>query len=495
MLLQFIVKNFMCFAEETIFSMVANAECDEHQKHLITLTPQTDVLRTSVLYGANAHGKTKLIEGINFAKQLIVKGISTTQDIPVTPFRLDKQLRNEPSQFEFIIFYQNIRYHYGFIINNQRVFEEWLFVTKKREMRYFERVTSEKGDVTIEIGGTLARKNSKDKQFLEFVAQGTRPNQLFLTEAIARNVKKLKPLYDWFDKILQVVPATSRYLPLAIRANKEKTFMTFLSEFLKLADTGIQDIRAIEEKLDYDKHFPELPEHVRLEIENQIRSGETMIMFGKGTFYTLCSNQLGQSILIRLETMHHGHDGSVVSFDFSKESAGTQQLTHLLPILIDLLSNEKVYIIDELDLSLHVLLSKLFLEAYLNKSVPTHHSQLVFTTHETHLLDVKLLRKDEIWFLEKDEQGASHLYSLANLKLNANVNIQKGYLQGRFGGIPFIGDLEQLDLEKDEQEASHLYSLAHLKINADVNQKKYRKEHIENHFISNREQLDLFIEE
>ena len=107
MLLQFIVKNFMCFAEETIFSMVANAECDEHQKHLITLTPQTDVLRTSVLYGANAHGKTKLIEGINFAKQLIVKGISTTQDIPVTPFRLDKQLRKEPSQFEFIIFYQN----------------------------------------------------------------------------------------------------------------------------------------------------------------------------------------------------------------------------------------------------------------------------------------------------------------------------------------------------------------------------------------------------
>jgi AAA15 family ATPase/GTPase len=445
MLLQFIVENFMCFAKETLFSMVASAALEQHKSHLIQLTPETHLLRTSALYGANAHGKTKLIEAIGFAKQLIINGTQGTKSIPVEPFRLDKLLRVQPSRFEFIIFYQKIRYHYGFIINHQRVLEEWLFVTPKtKELRYFERVTSETGKITIELGGSLARQNSKQRQFLEFVAQGTRPNQLFLTEALERNVEKLKPLYEWFEKVLEVVPAEPRYLPLEIRANKEKPFITFLSEFLKQADTGIHSIKTVEEDFDYDKHFPGLPEQIRLAIENDIRSGGTLLMLSEATSYTLCANDSGEPLLIRLETIHRGHDGSIVSFDFSKESAGTQRLTQLLPILVDLLSSEKVYLIDELDRSLHALLPQFFLEAYLTGVSKTHRSQLIFTTHDTQLLDLKLLRQDEIWFLEKDEHGASHLYSLVNLKMNPDLNIQKGYLQGRFGGIPFVGNLEQL---------------------------------------------------
>jgi len=435
MLLQFVVKNFMCFAEETLFSMVATAKLEEHKNHLIHTHSETDLLRTSVLYGANAHGKTKLVEAIGCAKQLIVNGIQGTKSIPVEPFRLDKILRTQPSHFEFIIFYQNIRYHYGFIVNNQRVLEEWLFVTpNKRELRYFERVTSEAGKVTVELGGSLARQNSKQRQFLEFVAQGTRPNQLFLTEALERNVEKLKPLYEWFENVLQVVPVTPHYLPLEIRANKP--FISFLSDFLKQADTGIQGIKTIEEELDYDKHFPGLSEQIRLEIENDVNSARTIIMFSEGKSYTISANEFGEPILIRLEPQHYGPDGSVVSF--AKESAGTQRLAHLLPILVDLLNSEKVYIVDELDRSLHALLPKLFLENYLNAVSKKHHSQLIFTTHDTHLLDLNLLRKDEIWFLEKNEQGASQLYSLINLKMNADLNIQKAYLQGRFGGIPFI---------------------------------------------------------
>ncbi|RKZ53199.1 MAG: hypothetical protein DRR16_03890 [Candidatus Parabeggiatoa sp. nov. 3] len=446
MLLQFIIENVMCFAEETLFSMVASADLEQHKSHLIQITPKTELLRTTALYGANAHGKTKWVEAISFAKQLIVNGVKGNQLIPVEPFRLDKQLKNKPSRFEFLIFYQNIHYHYGFIINSQRVLEEWLFVTPKiKELRYFERITSETGKVTIELGGSLARKNSKQRQFIEFVAQGTRPNQLFLTEALERNVAKLKPLYEWFENILQIVPANPRYLPLEIRANQEKPFIRFLSDFLKQADTGIHSIKTIQEEFDYEKHFPGLPEQIQLEIENDIRAGGTLIMLSEGTSYTLCANESGEPILIRLETLHSGHDGSVVSFDFAKESAGTQRLTQLLAILVDLLSSEKVYIIDELDRSLHVLLPKLFLETYLKGANNQHRSQLIFTTHDTHLLDLNLLRQDEIWFLEKNEHGASHLYSLVNLKMNPNLNLQKGYLQGRFGGIPFLGDLEQLD--------------------------------------------------
>ncbi len=176
MLLQFIVENFRCFAEETLFSMVASAALEQHKSHLIQLTPETHLLRTSALYGANAHGKTKLVEAIGFAKQLIVNGTQGTKSIPVEPFRLDKRLRTQPSRFEFLICYQKIRYHYGFIINHQRVLEEWLFVTpKKREVRYFERITSEAGKVTIEIGGSLARQNSKHFYNARYPVIGLKP--------------------------------------------------------------------------------------------------------------------------------------------------------------------------------------------------------------------------------------------------------------------------------------------------------------------------------
>ena len=275
--------------------MVATATLEQHENHLIQLTPETDLLRASVLYGANAHGKTKLVEAIAFAKQFIVNGVQGTKPILVEPFRLDKILRTKPSRFEFIIFYQNIRYHYGFIINKQRVLEEWLFVTPKiKEVRYFERITSENGKVTIELGGSLARKNSKQRQFLEFVAQGTRPNQLFLTEALERNVTKLKPLYEWFENILEIVTANPRYLPLEIRANQEKPVINFFSDFLQQADTGIDSINTVKEEFDYDKHFPGLPEQIRLKIENDIRSGGTIVMFDEGTSYTLCANRANQ---------------------------------------------------------------------------------------------------------------------------------------------------------------------------------------------------------
>jgi hypothetical protein len=441
MLLQFIVENFTCFADEIVFSMVASADETQHEHHLIHSTSKQNphLLRTSALYGANAHGKTKLVEAIAFAKNLVINGIKGTKLIPVAPFRLDKTWRNKPSRFEFIIFYQNVQYHYGFLINTQRVLEEWLFATPKtKEVRYFERITSETGKVQVEFGASLIAKNAKKKQFLEFVAQGTRPNQLFLTEAIERNVEMFKPLYEWFENVLCVVATVPHYLPL--KASQEKSLIAFLSDFLKKADTGIQGIKTIPEKFDDNKLFLTMPEHKRLEIENHLRAGNTVMMIIDGAFHSLYSNELGEPILIRLETWHKGHDGSIASFDFSQESAGTAQIMHLLSMLTDLYSSESVYFVDELDRSLHALLSRLFLETYFKGVHDGHRSQLIFTTHDTQLLDLNLLRRDEIWFLEKNEQGASQLYSLANLKIRSDLDIQKGYINGRFGGIPFISD-------------------------------------------------------
>jgi AAA15 family ATPase/GTPase len=141
---------------------------------------------------------------------------------------------------------------------------------------------------------------------------------------------------------------------------------------------------------------------------------------------------------VRLKTVHKGKDGLHVSFDFEEESAGTRRLMDILPILADVRSGEKVYVIDELDRKLHPLLSRLFVESYLEQCCDSLRGQLIFTTHDTHLLDLDLLRRDEIWFLQKDNEGGSNLYSLADLKVRPDLKIEKGYLNGRFGGIPFI---------------------------------------------------------
>jgi len=441
MLLQFAVENFACFAEESLFSMVASAD-DEHPGHTIYSDAgrKPRILRTAALYGANAHGKTKLIEALRFAQALVVEGTKAGQSLRVDPFRMDKRLRGRPSRFDFVIDYDGSEYSYGFEVDSERIHGEWLFGRPKgREIRYFERTTDTTGRVTVEMGASMAGRSIKQQQFLEFVAQGTRPNQLFLTEAADRNVKQIEPLYRWFRDVLTVISATGRYQPLEIRANNESGFLSFMGDFLRRAGTGIDALEPIQEDLDFDKHLPGCPDTMREEIEAAVKKGATVTLNSEeGALFSICPSEDGNPVLVRLKTLHTGRDGSRARFDFAEESSGTQRLMDVLPVLVDVRNREKVYVIDELDRKLHPLLSRLFVSSYLDCGGECGRGQLIFTTHDSHLLDLGLLRRDEIWFLQKDEFGASALYSLADLKVRPDLKIEKGYLNGRFGGIPLI---------------------------------------------------------
>ncbi len=152
----------------------------------------------------------------------------------------------------------------------------------------------------------------------------------------------------------------------------------------------------------------------------------------------------GELTLLKLKARHHLKDEEEhIDFEIENESDGTRRLMDLLPALLHSKSSEKVYLIDEIDRSMHPLLSRMFLEAYLNDQ-NCGRGQLIVTTHESQLLDRKLLRRDEIWFAEKDKNGGSHLYSLSEYKVRNDLKLGKGYLDGRFGAIPFLGDLESL---------------------------------------------------
>jgi uncharacterized protein len=448
MLIQFTIENFLSFKDEATFSMAAGPD-PQHADHL-SRSGGTSVLSLAAIYGANGAGKSNLIKAIGFAKELIVGGTRRSKPIAITPFRLGSDDRS-PSKFEFIFTYKGDLYSYGFKLDREQIFEEWLHVTpehKKKEVMYFERITSTEKETTIDYGPSLKKRSTKRRQFLDFVAEGTRPNQLFLTEAIDRNVEELAPVMDWFSLVLTVLPSELRYGDLDLDLLHDKSFNEFMSAFLQHSGTGVDSI--IAEEIDLDLDSP--PEAIAIVQDDGIDEIVQNHLQGKHLFSKDIEDQ---STVIQLKTRHRTEAGQFVDLGMDEESDGTQRLINLAPILFILKQeSEIVLLIDELDRQLHPLLSRHFLETAIRCKNPQN--QLIVTTHDTNLLDLDLFRRDEIWFVEKTRQGSSSLYSLAEFKVRPDLKIEKGYLNGRFGAIPFFGDPERLGWVQSSPEVTDI---------------------------------------
>jgi AAA15 family ATPase/GTPase len=463
MLVQVTIENFLSFKEATTFSMLGvNSDLNHAGHFAVDVAGQgKSLLPIAAIYGANAAGKSNLIKAIDFAKNLIVEGTRSGQIIPLTTFKLGDYSK-KPSKFEFIFTYKDSFYSYGFTLDSSQIYEEWLYGIprdEKEEVRYFERTTSDKQETKVEYGQILSGEGEENKQFLDFITQGTRANQLFLTEAVERNVKLLVPVVNWFKKVLTIIPAESSYYGLEIGILNSAEFTSFLSDFLKFAGTGIDSIGVEEVAFDFDYHFPEMPKSMREELYQQLaKSDENSVAIIKnplGKRYLLTKGEEDQISLMQLKTKHRHEKGQLVDFSIDEESDGTQRLINLIPALFILKKKpEKVILLDELDRRLHPLLSRQFLEFSLDCKIAESGSQLIFTTHDTNLLDLDILRRDEIWFVEKNQQGVSHLYSLAEFKIRPDLKIEKGYLNGRFGAIPFFGNIHNLGWIDCDTESS-----------------------------------------
>lgn len=461
MLLQLTIENFLSFRDEVTFSMVGVSSDRQHADRLIedATGKGRAVVPIAAIYGANAAGKSNLIKALSFAKELILEGTRSNRSIPVPTFKL-ADYDKKPSKFEFIFTHQDAQYAYGFKLNREQILEEWLHAippSKKREVMYFERITSSDKKTSVDYGLPLTGKSKRRKQFLEFIVEGTRPNQLLLTEAIDRNVESLFPVANWFEEILIIIMADSIHASLEDTILSDVSSKDFLGKFLKLAGTGIDKVAGEAVELDFNRHFPGMP---KIEIDKLLQkfqdaSANAVLMLedNSGKQHLLLKDDDGLLNIIQLITQRKHENGSLVDFSINEESEGTQRLINLIPALIMLQAEEKVVFIDELDRRLHPLLSRLFVKTvieYIGKG-----NQLIFTTHDTNLLDLELLRRDEIWFVEKDRQGSSNLYSLAEFKTRPDLKIEKGYLNGRFGAIPFFGNPESLGLhDRAEMETS-----------------------------------------
>jgi uncharacterized protein len=453
MLLQVTIENFLSFRDATTFSMLGANSDLSHAEHLAVdaAGKGKSLLPVAAIYGANAAGKSNLIKAIHFAKDLIVEGTRSRQTINIPTFKLGDYSK-KPSKFEFVFTHKKSLYSYGFILNSSQILEEWLYgipADKKREVCYFNRNTSGQRETTIEYGRILLGKAGKERQFLDFVTKGTRPNQLFLTESVERNISSLMPIVNWFSEVLTIISAESHCLGLEMSIQSSEELANLLSRFLKFSGTGIDSIGVDEVSLDFDRHFPNMPSDVRAEINEKFNDGESdsllMIRSSLNERYILIKREQDQISLMRLKINHLNDSGQIVEFSIEEESEGTQRLINLIPALFMLkYSSEKVILLDEIDRRLHPLLSRRFLEFCLQENTTGDRNQLIFTTHDTNLLDLDLMRRDEIWFVEKSLQGSSSLYSLAEFKIRPDLKVDKGYLNGRFGAIPFFGDVDKL---------------------------------------------------
>ena len=435
MLIQFVVENFRSFRDKAVLSMRAPAKSDD----------TTDVLRAAVIYGANASGKSNLVAAIRFAQLLIRKGTASKQRIPVQPFKLDPAASQRPSRFEFIFECDTARYAYGFLVNPERVLGEWLYrsAEDEDELVYQREFEAEANRYSFELGARFVTDPLR-RQFYGFVHDGTRANQLFLREAEDRNAAELQPVIAWFDGLAVIRPDDSFSL-LGPMVEQDRGFRDAVADLLCRADTGVGSI-----EMRLSKLAPE-------EVEHLFESPPALPEIGDGVLQRVDSpaflrrNEAGDVEYIRLVTQRVTGE-TRVDFELDEESDGTLRLLNLAPVL-HRWDATAVYVIDEIDRSLHALLTRFFLREFL---VSDAGNQLICTTHDTHLLEGDLLGPEAVWFTEKDRDGASHLYSLDEFEAEQLAVLkddrQAGYLMGRFGAIPYLGDASRLPRREDLPE-------------------------------------------
>lgn len=420
MLIQFTVRNYRSVRDEQTLSLVKGkgtefSECN-------TFDPQvpatTELLRSAVIYGPNASGKTSLIHALHTMKNLVINSSTRFQhgdELPLVPFRLDASTESEPSEFEIIFVAEGVRYQYGFSALKDRVVEEWLLAFPYgRPQRWFGRSwNAEKQVYGWEMGSAL----SGQKQLWQ---DSTRSNALFLSTAVQLNSGQLKPVYNWFRRTLRMANV-SGWTPefTASQCEKSETRKRVL-DFIRAADIDIQDV-VIESEKFTAQHLPmELAEEFRSKVLEDLKDRK---------FYDI-------------RTVHHGVQGQRVEFDFEDESDGTQKLFAFAGPWLDVLNNGYVLLVDELHDNLHPKIVQFLVKLFHDPKVNTRGAQLVFTTHDTSILNQEVFRRDQIWFCEKDASKSTRLYPLTDFSpRKGREDLEVGYLAGRYGALPYLRNL------------------------------------------------------
>lgn len=441
MLVQLAIENYKSIEEEIVLKMMASGlKCHPNHKVKTKFNEPAELLRLGALYGANASGKTNLIEAVLLVQNLIVEGTQPGEIIDSKPFKLSEGFRSSPTTIEFVIYLEGQLYTYGLSVTKKEVVEEWLFAQRPgaKERKLFERI-SKNDHALVETGKSLEAEDYS-KKVLEMVARSTRVNQLYLHELVDKNHPGIRNLIDWFKNSLTVIPAVAPYRQLTLRAVKDLDFTDFVSRVLKRVGTGIERVESRERKVDIERDLTMYPKALREQMSAKLNEmeGDQGIFISSELMQRVYEKKDGEIIEYRLETIHKDKEGNEVAFEMEDESDGTLRLMHLIPLLADVKKESKVVFVDELDRRMHPLLSKTLIRLFDEITPEKNSSQLFFTTHDTNLFDQELLRRDELWVMQKNNYGATNLKSIHEFNIRNDKKLDKDYLLGRFGGVPNI---------------------------------------------------------
>jgi AAA15 family ATPase/GTPase len=429
MIISISIENWMSFRDQVTFSMVASRE-RQHGDRVPRLDKyQTKILPIAAIYGGNASGKTNFFKALSFAKTLVVRGTQPDSLIPVEPFRLDAKGTEQPTRLAFVLLIDEIIYEFSFAVTKKAILEEKLIeITSTSEKVLYDR----------RDGKPNFDKSLANKRFLNFAFQGTRDNQLFLTNSVSQKVNNFKPVYDWFKEKLELVAPDTRFEPFEQFLDEEHPLFTTMNEMLPQLDTGIAHLGG--EDIPFENIS--LPEPLKNKIQEDVKEGMTVRLrtepINERFIFT---RRDGELIAKKLVTFHPKSDGTEAKFEMRQESDGSQRIIDLLPAFLELSAQnlKKVYVIDEIDRSLHTMLTRRLLDSYLSTCSSETRTQLLMTTHDVLLMDQQLLRRDEMWVAERDTAGVSKLLPFSDYKdIRYDKDIRKSYLQGRLGGIPRI---------------------------------------------------------
>ncbi len=438
MILRVTVENLFSFKGETQISFVAG-KSDKHSSQVCRAEKRDDisVLKASIIYGANASGKSNIIKAVALLQKIALGGVPKND---VEPFKLAR-LSDMSSKVEMEFKVGTKYYAYGVEFSVKGITEEWLFeINSRSDMEIYTRKVSA-DDVFFTFGTYTA--SDEEKQLVGFISKSTPKSDSFLSEYIKRNgkgISAISDVYRWMRENLKIVFPTTRFEGLSIRVEKDKQFADATKSLLEYFNTGIVDIRRVE----VAKENVELPKELVTDILSEAEPGKGIVVASPSNseIYFFESDENGMMTIYKQNTIHKGQDDTEVGFEMNEESDGSIRIMDFIPILIDLRLNEAVYLIDEIDRSMHPMLSQKILEYYFRYLEDGKDTQLIFSTHESNLLNLNLIRADEVWFVEKDTDGVSHVTSLAEYK--PREDIRKGYLQGRYGAIPFFAPMNSL---------------------------------------------------
>ena len=450
MLVRFVVSNFLSFREETEFNLLTGS-VRSLPDHVYEPIEGLRLLRSAAIYGANGAGKSNLVKAIEALHDTVVEG-EWSMEKSWRPFKIGQATQGQPTHFEVEVVVKGQTYAYGLTVRRDTIVEEWLYRTEVegKDECLFER-TFQAGSLHLAFHPDYLQTEKSRLRKSLYEEELLKPQQLLLSlMAQAKDeFSEAKQVFQWFEEQLYYIFPATKPLGLAERLISLESFRQFTTELFGTLQTGVQELRI--EELSLEEFLGENERDQIEEIKELLDEENQRLSLAhvSGSEEVVVRKQEEGHMVLRILPIHLDESGQEIEFTLRDESDGTRRLLELIPAFYQAMTQGHTVIIDEVGRSIHPALLKALLKKFSQESA---NGQLIFTTHESNLLDQEIFRRDEIWLTEKDKSGQTHMYPLSDFDIRKDLDIRKGYLNGRFGAIPFLGDLEHLNWSRYAEE-------------------------------------------